>query len=52
MRHSILSVEFWISPKSQVRERLKKNTLLAVILAIPASPFGRSGVHYDRWERC
>lgn len=36
IRFSVLSIEFWISPNGHVREWLKKNTLLAVILAIPA----------------
>jgi hypothetical protein len=35
IRYSILSIEFWISPKGQVREWLRNNTRLAVLLAIP-----------------
>ena len=36
IRHSVLSLEFWISPNGQVREWLRHNTRLAVLLAIPA----------------
>lgn len=36
LRHSVLSLEFWISPNGQVREWLRHNTRLAVVLAIPA----------------
>lgn len=36
VRYSVLSIEFWISPNGQVREWLRNNLLLAVILAIPA----------------
>lgn len=36
IRYSILSVEFWISPRGQVREWLRHNTRLAVLLAVPA----------------
>ena len=32
---SLLSFEFWISPSGQVREWLRHNSRLAVILAIP-----------------
>jgi hypothetical protein len=33
---SMLSIEFWISPSGQVREWLRHNSRLAIILAIPA----------------
>ena len=36
IRYSILSTEFWLSPKGQVREWLRHNGRLAVLLAIPA----------------
>ena len=36
LRHSVLSLEFWISPNGTVREWLRHNTRLAIILAIPA----------------
>jgi len=36
IRYSILSIEFWISPNGQVREWLRHNTRLAIILGIPA----------------
>ena len=36
IRYSILSVEFWISPKGQVREWLRHNTHLAAWLIVPA----------------
>ena len=36
IRYSILSIEFWISPNGQVREWLRHNSRLAVLLAIPA----------------
>jgi hypothetical protein len=36
IRYSILSLEFWISPNGQVREWIRNNTRLAMILAIPA----------------
>ncbi len=35
IRYSILSFEFWISPKGQVREWLRCNTRLAAWMAIP-----------------
>ncbi len=36
IRYSILSLEFWISPKGQVREWLRSNARLAILLAIPS----------------
>ena len=36
IRYSILSIEFWIARDGEVREWLRHNTLLAVVLAIPA----------------
>jgi hypothetical protein len=35
-RYGILSGEYWISPKGQVREWLRNHTRAAVLLAIPA----------------
>jgi hypothetical protein len=35
IRYSILSLEFWMSPDGQVREWLRNNTRLVVVLAIP-----------------
>jgi hypothetical protein len=36
VRYSILSVEYWISPNGRVREWVRNNTLVAVVLAVPA----------------
>jgi hypothetical protein len=36
IRYSILSWEFWASPKGQVREWMRHNTRLVVLLFIPA----------------
>ena len=36
IRYSILSTEFWISPNGQVREWLRHNSRLAIVLAMPA----------------
>jgi len=35
IKYSILSIEFWISPKGQVREWLRNNTHMAAWLAVP-----------------
>lgn len=35
IRYSILSVEFWVSPDGQVREWLRNNSRLAMLLSIP-----------------
>jgi hypothetical protein len=36
IKHGTLRIEYWISPNGTVREWMRKNTLLATILAIPA----------------
>jgi hypothetical protein len=36
IRYSILSWEYWASPNGQIREWIRHNTVLAVVLAIPA----------------
>jgi len=36
IRYSILSFEFWLSPKGQVREWIRHNSRLAILLAAPA----------------
>ena len=35
IRYSVLSIEFWISPTGKVREWLRNNTRLGVLLAVP-----------------
>ena len=36
IKHSILSTEFWVSPNGQVREWLRHNGRLAILIGIPA----------------
>ena len=36
LRHFILSIEFWISPRGQLRQWMKLNVCLAAFLLIPA----------------
>lgn len=36
IHYSILSIEFWISPNGQVREWVRHNSRLSLILAVPA----------------
>jgi len=36
IRYSVLSWEFWVSPNGQVREWVRHNTCLVIILSIPA----------------